>query len=141
MVDFVSPPTQQNHYILCFNSSIPSPPPLYVLFPSTALVGSIQISSIHSIYSLVVRCTFADFDESHWCGAICLPPLSSIHSIQLHLFGHLAMKVTCQALCDMLSAAMSLLHLEVKGDLVDEWTSSYVFIVSTTTFFFEHSPS
>ena len=55
---------------------------------------------------------------------ICVPPLSSVQSIHLHLPNSPTRATsTCQAFCDILSAATSLQHLMVIGNIVDAWTS------------------
>lgn len=53
----------------------------------------------------------------------CLPPLSSVQSIQLHLQeSDRTLCITSRELCDMLSAATSLVHLKVVGaEIVHRW--------------------
>ncbi|KZP25236.1 hypothetical protein FIBSPDRAFT_929482 [Athelia psychrophila] len=59
---------------------------------------------------------------------LCIPPLSSVHSIQLQLPHGSHMLITCQDLCAMLSTATQLSHLKIIGDIVYNWSFS-----STTT--------
>ncbi|KAF7970633.1 hypothetical protein HWV62_23575 [Athelia sp. TMB] len=56
---------------------------------------------------------------------LCLPPLSSVQSIHLHLpKGPHGTGRSCEELCAMLSAVTSLQHLMVEGDIVETWTPS-----------------
>ncbi|KAF7976982.1 hypothetical protein HWV62_5067 [Athelia sp. TMB] len=54
---------------------------------------------------------------------LCVPPLSSVQSIHLYLpVGPHGPGRTCREFCDMLSAATSLLHLMVIGEIIHSWT-------------------
>lgn len=48
------------------------------------------------------------------------PPLESIQSIQIETFHW----TTCQEFCDALAAATSLVHLNIMGEVVNDWKSS-----------------